>query len=72
MVRVLIEVWNKATASSVVAQARSVREAARIAATIYPSAKVRVKLPILRLSSLGTLLLEPGIVSVERAEGMTA
>jgi len=46
VIRVVIEVWNGATRSGVVVQARSVREAARIAATVYPNADVRVRFPI--------------------------
>jgi hypothetical protein len=46
MIRVVIEVWNEATSSSVVARARTLREAASIAAAVYPNAEVRVKFPI--------------------------
>ena len=46
MIRVVIEVSNEATASSVVARARSLREAASMAAAEYPNADVRVKFPI--------------------------
>jgi hypothetical protein len=46
VIRVVIEVWNGVTHSSLIVQARSVREAARIAAAVYPTADVRVKFPI--------------------------
>ena len=46
MLRVVIEVRNEATSSSVVAQARSLREAASMAAAEYPNVDVRVKFPI--------------------------
>lgn len=46
MIRVVVEVWNEATSSSVVVQANSVREAASIAAAVYPNAVVRMKFPI--------------------------
>lgn len=58
MIRVVIEVWNEATRFSVIAQAKSVREAASTAATVYPNADVRVKFPIPRLSSSRTRLPE--------------
>jgi hypothetical protein len=46
MIRVIIEVWDEATRSSVITQAESVREAASTAAAVYPNADVRVKFPI--------------------------
>jgi hypothetical protein len=46
MISVVVEVWDNTTRSSVVAQAKSVREAASIAAAVYPDAAVRVKFPI--------------------------
>jgi hypothetical protein len=46
VIRVIIEVWDGATRSSVVTQAESLREAASTAASMYPNADVRVKFPI--------------------------
>jgi hypothetical protein len=74
MIRVLIEVrGNEATSSSVVVQARSVREAASITAAVYPSEVVRVKFPI---DPEAYFVKEPAaleeIVNVERAEGIAA
>jgi len=73
MIRVLIEVWNEATTSSVVAQARSLREAASIAAVVYPNAEVRMKFPI---DPEAFFVEDPaaraGVVIVEGAEGMAA
>jgi len=68
MIRVLIELrGNEATSSSVVVQARSVREAASMTAAVYPSAEVRVKFPI---DPEAFFVKEPAareeIVSVER------
>ena len=74
MIRVLIELrGNEATSSSVVVQARSIREAAIITATVYRSEGVRVKFPI---DPKAFFIKEPAareeIVNVERAEGMAA
>ena len=74
MIKVLIELrGNEATSSSVVIQARSVREAANITAAVYPSGEVRVKFPI---DPETFFVKEPAareeIVSVERAEGIAA
>jgi hypothetical protein len=74
MIRVLIEVrGNEATTSSVVVQARSLREAASITAAVYPSAEVRVMFPI---DPKAFFIKEPAareeIVSVGPAEGMAA
>jgi hypothetical protein len=74
MIRVLIEVrGNEAISSSVVVQARSVREAASIMAAVYPSEVVRVKFPI---DPETFFVKKPAareeIVSIERAEGMAA
>lgn len=74
MIRVLIEMrHNVATSSRVVVQARSVREAASIAAAVYPNADIRVVFPI---DPEAFFVRDPAaraeIVSVERAEGMAA
>jgi len=74
MIRDLIEVRvNEATSSSVVVQARSVREAASITAAVYRSEVVRVKFPI---DPKTFFVKEPAareeIVSVGRAEGIAA
>jgi len=74
MIRVFIEVRrNEATSSSVSVQARSLQEAASIAAAVYPNAEVRVKFPI---DPGAFFVQDPAaqaeIVSVERAEGMAA
>ncbi len=73
MIRVVIEVWNGATSFSVVAQAKSLREAVNIAAVVYPNAEVRVKFPI----DAETFFIKDAsarveIASLERAEGMAA
>ena len=74
MIRVLIELrGNEAASSSVVVQARSLREAASITAAVYPSEVVRVKFPI---DPKAIFVKEPAtreeIVNVERAEGRAA
>ena len=73
MIRVLIEVWNEATSSRVVAQAKSVREAVSIAAAVYPNADIRVKFPI---KSEAFFVKDPAareeIVSLECVEGIAA
>jgi hypothetical protein len=73
MIRVVVEVWNGATRSSVVTQAESVREAASIAAAVYPNADVRVKFPI---DAEAFFVEDPtaraNIVSFERLEKMAA
>jgi hypothetical protein len=46
VIRVTIEVWDRATRFRVVAQAKSIREAASIAAARYPNAEVRARFPI--------------------------
>ncbi len=73
MIRVAVEVRDEATSSRVVAQAISLREAASIAAAVYPNAEVRVKFPI---DAEAFFVKDPAaqeeIVSVERAEGMAA
>jgi len=73
MIRVIIEVQNGAASSSVVAQARNVREAASIAAAVYPNAEVRVKFPI---DAEAFFVKDPAarveIVSLVRAEEIAA
>jgi hypothetical protein len=73
VIRVVIEVWNGATHSGVVAQARSVREAANVAAAAYPNADVRVRFPI---DPATFFLKDPAaraeIVGVERPEEVAA
>jgi hypothetical protein len=73
MIRVVIEVRDEATSSRVVSQAESLREAASIAAAVYPNAEVRVKFPI---DAEGFFVKDPaaraGIASLERAEGIAA
>jgi len=46
VIRVVIEVWNEGVRFSLVARARSVREAASVAAAVYLNADVRVRFPI--------------------------
>jgi hypothetical protein len=46
MIKVVIDVFEGATSSSVIAQAKSLREAVSIAAAVYPTAEVRVEFPI--------------------------
>jgi hypothetical protein len=46
MIRVVIEVRDEATTSSVVVRAKNLREAASITAAVYPNAEVRVRFPI--------------------------
>ncbi len=46
MIRVVIEVSDEASSSRVVVRARSLHEAASIAAAEYPNADVRVRFPI--------------------------
>jgi hypothetical protein len=73
MIRVVIEVRDEATSSRVVAQARSLREAASIAAAVYPNLDVRVKFPI---DAEAFFVKDPtaraGIASIDRAEGIAA
>jgi hypothetical protein len=74
MIKVRIELrGNEATTSSVVVQARSIREATSITAAVYPSAEVRVKFPI---DPKAFFVKEPAareeIVRVGHAEGMAA
>ena len=73
MIRVVIEVRDEATSFSVVAQARNLREAASIAATVYPNSEVRVKFPI---DAAPFFIEDPPpqgeIASLERAEVMAA
>jgi hypothetical protein len=73
VIRVVIEVWDKATCSKVVAQAKSVREAASIAAARYPNAEVRVRFPI---DPEGFFVEGPtaraGIVSIEKPKAIAA
>jgi hypothetical protein len=73
MIRVVIEVFEGATSSRVVVQARSLREAASIAAAVYPNADVRVRFPI---DAEAFFVREPatraGIVSFERPEELVA
>jgi hypothetical protein len=73
MIRVTIEVFEGATSTGVVVQARSLREAASIAAAVYPAAEVRVRFPI---DAEAFFVKDPaaqaGIASLERAEGMAA
>ena len=73
MIRVTIEVWDKATPFKVIAHAKSVREAASIAAARYPNAEVRVKFPI---DPEGFFVEEPtaqaGIVSIEKPNALAA
>jgi hypothetical protein len=73
MIRVVIEVWNEATRFSVLAQAKSIRGAASIAASAYPNAGVRVKFPI---DPEAFFVKDPAtraeMVSVERQEEMAA
>jgi len=73
-IRVLIELrGNEASTSSVVVQARSVREAASITAAVYPSAEVRVIFPIdPETFFVKDATARAEIVSVGRAEGMGA
>jgi hypothetical protein len=73
MIRVVIEVQKQASSSRVVAQARSLREAASIAAATYPNAYVRVRFPIdAEAFFVKDLAAQEEIVSVERAEGIAA
>jgi hypothetical protein len=73
MIRVVIEVQKQATSSMVVAQARSLREAASIAAATYPNAEVRVRFPIdPEAFFVKDLAARAGIASLERAEGIAA
>jgi len=73
VIRVVIEVRDEATSFSVVAQARNLREAASIAATVYPNSEVRVKFPI---DAAAFVIEDPaaqeGMASLERAEEMAA
>ena len=73
MIRVVIEVRDEATSFSVVAQARNLRAAASIAATVYPNSEVRVKFPI---DAAPFFIEDPApqgeIASLERAEVMAA
>lgn len=46
VIRVVIEVWNEGVRCSLVARARSVREAASVVGAMYPNADVRVRFPI--------------------------
>jgi hypothetical protein len=73
MIRVIIEVWDRATRFRVIAQAKSVREAASIAAARYPNAEVRVRFPI---DPEGFFVEEPtaraGIVSIEKPKAIAA
>ena len=74
MIRVFIEVRrNEATSSSVSVQARSLQEAASIAAAVYPNAEIQVKFPI---DPKAFFVTDPAgraeIVSVEQAQGMAA
>lgn len=46
VIRVVIEVWDGATRSGVVARARSAREVASITAVMCPNAGIRVRFPI--------------------------
>jgi hypothetical protein len=73
VIRVTIEVWDKATRFRVVAQAKSVREAASIAAARYPNADVRVRFPI---DPEGFFVEGPttqaGIVSIEKPKAIAA
>ena len=73
MIRVVIEVRDEATSSRVVAQAESLREAASIAAAVYPNAEVRVKFPIdPEAFFVKDLAARAGIASFDRAEGIAA
>jgi hypothetical protein len=74
MIRVHIEVRNDASYSRVIAQARNLREAARIASAAYPNATdVRVKFPI---DPEAFFVKEPtaraGIAGFEREGGIAA
>jgi hypothetical protein len=73
MIRVVVEVWDGATRSSVITQAKSVREAASIAAAVYPKADVRVTFPI---DAEAFFVEDPAaradIVNFERPEEMAA
>jgi hypothetical protein len=74
MISVVIEVWNESTCSTVVAQAKSLREAASIAAAAYPNADIRVRFPI----DAGAFFVEEPdpreeiVSSVESVEGIVA
>jgi hypothetical protein len=73
MIRVVIEVRNGATSFGLVAQARSVREAASIAAAVYPNAEVRVKFPIdAEAFFVENRAARAEISSMQPAEGMAA
>lgn len=73
MIRVVIEVLNEGVPRNVVARARSVREAASIAAAAYPNADVRVRFPI---DPEAFFVRDPAaraeLVGFERAEAMAA
>jgi len=73
VIRVVIEVCYEATCSRVVAQAKSIRGAASIAAAAYPDADIRVKFPIdPEAFFVKDSAARAEIVSFERAEEMAA
>jgi hypothetical protein len=73
MIRVVIEVFEGATSSKVVAHAKSLGEAVSIATAVYPTAEVRVKFPI---DAEAFFVKDPAaraeIVSFERPKEMAA
>jgi hypothetical protein len=73
MKRIVIDVFQGASSSRVVVQAKSLREAVSIAAAVYPNAEVRVKFPI---DAEGFFVRDgaarAGIASLEGAEGKAA
>jgi hypothetical protein len=73
VIRVVVEVWDGATRSSVVTQAKSVREAVSVTASVYSDASVRVKFPI---DAEAFFVEDPTarveIASLERPQGMAA
>jgi hypothetical protein len=73
MIRVAIEVFEGATSTRVVVQARSLREAASIAAAVYPTAEVRVRFPIdAEAFFVRDAAARAGIASLECTGGMAA
>jgi hypothetical protein len=73
MKRVVIEVWQGVTSSTVVAQAQSLTEAVSIAAAFYPTAEIRVRFPIdAEAFFVRDEAARAGIANLERAAGMAA
>jgi hypothetical protein len=73
MIKVVIDVFEGATSSSVIAQAKSLREAVSIAAAVYPNAGVRVRFPIdAEAFFVRDAAARVEMASLERAEGVAA